>query len=120
MGRWWRGLSRLRLAAWRKRTGETAGREPPGGAPPARRRDAGGAARPWRVWGGVATAIRSCVARGAGWAQNRLEPQVDQVVEVRLYDLTSQVELAAFDDPDFHDRMQRARDRGVYSASALV
>ena len=39
---------------------------------------------------------------------------------MRLYDLTSQVELAAFDDPDFHDRMQRARDRGVYSASELV
>ena len=39
---------------------------------------------------------------------------------MRLYDLTTQVELAAFDDPDFHDRMQRARDRGVYSASALV
>src|SRR5580692_3372040 len=42
MGRWWRGLSRLRLAAWRKRTGETAGREPPAtGRPPAGRRAAG-------------------------------------------------------------------------------
>ena len=41
MGRWWRGLSRLRLAAWRKRTGETAGREPPGDGPPAGRRAAG-------------------------------------------------------------------------------
>ena len=212
MGRWWRGLSRLRLAAWRKRTGETAGREPPGDGPPAARRPAGDEAADhetaeltaeyWRaydqrlatvkfsdvarrfpaligqavslgwsasrrdtaativlnlasgVFGGyalfattgvlqalfaagptpdrvraalpslvlvaVATAIRSCVATAAGWAQSRLEPQVDQVVEVRLYDLTSQVELAAFDDPDFHDRMQRARDRGVYSASALV
>jgi ATP-binding cassette subfamily B protein/ATP-binding cassette subfamily C protein len=39
---------------------------------------------------------------------------------VRLYDLTSQVELAAFDDPDFHDRMQRARDRGSGSASRVV
>jgi ATP-binding cassette subfamily B protein/ATP-binding cassette subfamily C protein len=68
----------------------------------------------------VATAARSGVATAAGWAQSRLEPQVDQVVEVQLYDLTSQVELAAFDDPDFHDRMQRARDRGVHSASALV
>jgi ATP-binding cassette subfamily B protein/ATP-binding cassette subfamily C protein len=68
-------------------------------------------------WRGLA---RLGVSTAAGWAQSRLEPQVDQVVEVRLYDLTSQVELAAFDDPDFHDRMQRARDRGVYSASALV
>ena len=38
---------------------------------------------------------------------------MDQVVEVRLFDLTSQVELAAFDDSDFHDRMERARDRGL-------
>jgi ATP-binding cassette subfamily B protein/ATP-binding cassette subfamily C protein len=78
------------------------------------------AALPSLILVAVATAIRSGVATAAGWAQSRLEPQVDQVVEVQLYDLTSQVELAAFDDPDFHDRMQRARDRGVYSASALV
>ena len=78
------------------------------------------AALPSLILVAVATAARSGVATAAGWAQSRLEPQVDQVVEVRLYDLTSQVELAAFDDPDFHDRMQRARDRGVSSASALV
>jgi ATP-binding cassette subfamily B protein/ATP-binding cassette subfamily C protein len=78
------------------------------------------AALPSLILVAVATAIRSCVSTAAGWAQSRLEPQVDQVVEVRLYDLTAQVDLAAFDDPDFHDRMQRARDRGVYSASALV
>lgn len=68
----------------------------------------------------AATALRSGVATAAGWAQSRLEPQVDQVVEVRLYDLTTRVELAAFDDPDFHDRMQRARTRGLASASMLV
>jgi ATP-binding cassette subfamily B protein/ATP-binding cassette subfamily C protein len=78
------------------------------------------AALPSLILVSVATAVRSGVSTAAGWAQSRLEPQVDQAVEVRLYDLTSQVELAAFDDPDFHDRMQRARDRGVYSASALV
>jgi ATP-binding cassette subfamily B protein/ATP-binding cassette subfamily C protein len=78
------------------------------------------AALPSLILVAVSTAARSSVATAAGWAQSRLEPQVDQVVEVRLYDLTSQVELAAFDDPDFHDRMQRARDRGVNSASALV
>jgi ATP-binding cassette subfamily B protein len=78
------------------------------------------AALPSLILVAVATAVRSGVATAAGWAQSRLEPQVDQAVEVQLYDLTSQVELAAFDDPDFHDRMQRARDRGVNSASALV
>src|SRR3984885_7151200 len=208
MGRWWRVLSRLRLATWRKRASGGAGREPPRDGP----RPAGGEAADhetaeltasyWRaydqrvatvrfsdvarrfpaligqavslgwsasrrdtaativlnlasgVFGGyalfattgvlqalftagptpqrgraavpslilvaAATAIRSGVATAAGWAQARLEPQVDQVVEVRLYDLTSQVELAAFDDSDFHDRLQRARSRGTNAASALV
>jgi ATP-binding cassette, subfamily B, bacterial len=78
------------------------------------------AALPSLILVAAATAVRSGVSTAAGWAQSRLEPQVDQVVEVRLYDLTTQVELAAFDDPDFHDRMQRARDRGLQSASALV
>ena len=78
------------------------------------------AALPSLILVAVATALRSGVSTAAGWAQSRLEPQVDQVVEVRLYDLTTQVELAAFDDPDFHDRIQRARDRGVSSASMLV
>ena len=78
------------------------------------------AALPSLILVAAATATRSAVSTAAGWAQSRLEPQVDQVVEVQLYDLTSQVALAAFDDSEFHDRMQRARDRGVYSASALV
>jgi ATP-binding cassette, subfamily B, bacterial len=78
------------------------------------------AALPSLILVAVATALRSGVATAAGWAQARLEPQVDQVVEVRLYDLTSQVELAAFDDSDFHDRLQRARSRGTNAASALV
>ena len=217
MGRWRRGLSRLREAVWRARNGGRAGRgrtgdEPPAGAGAAPAGTADGAAADhetaeltaayWRaydqrmatvrfsdvarrfpaligqavrlgwsaskpdtlatitlnlvsgVFGGyalfattgvlealfaggptphrvraalpslilvaAATATRSAVSTAAGWAQSRLEPQVDQVVEVQLYDLTSQVALAAFDDSDFHDRMQRARDRGVYSASALV
>jgi ATP-binding cassette, subfamily B, bacterial len=212
MGRWWRGLSRLRLTAGRKRAGGEADRRPPDDRSSVDDREAGVEAADhetaelteeyWRaydqrlatvkfsdvarrfpaligqalrlgwsasrrdtaatialnlssgVFGGyalfattgvlqalfaggptphrvraalpslilvtVTTAIRSGVSTAAGWAQSRLEPQVDQVVEVRLYDLTAQVDLAAFDDPDFHDRMQRARDRGVYSASALV
>lgn len=78
------------------------------------------AALPSLILVAVATAARSGISAAAGWAQSRLEPQVDQAVEVRLFDLTSQVELAAFDDSDFHDRMQRARDRGVYSASQVV
>ena len=78
------------------------------------------AALPSLILVAVATAARSGISAAAGWAQSRLEPQVDQLVELRLFDLTTQVELAAFDDPDFHDRLQRARDRGVWSAWRLV
>jgi ATP-binding cassette, subfamily B, bacterial len=68
----------------------------------------------------VAVALRSGLQVAAGWAQFRLEPQVDRIVELRLFDLTTQVDLAAFDDSEFHDAMQRARDRGVYSATQVV
>jgi ATP-binding cassette subfamily B protein len=78
------------------------------------------AALPSLILVAASTALRSGVATAAGWSQSRLEPQVDQIVEVGLYDLITQVELAAFDDPDFHDRMQRARTRGMNSASMLV
>jgi ATP-binding cassette, subfamily B, bacterial len=78
------------------------------------------AALPALILVAASTAARSGISTAAGWAQSRLEPRVDQAVEVRLYDLTSQVELTAFDDPDFHERMQRARDRGLYSAAQVV
>jgi ATP-binding cassette subfamily B protein len=78
------------------------------------------AALPSLVLVAAATAARSAVAAAAGWAQARLEPMVEQIVEVGLYDLTSRVELAAFDDPGFHDRLERAQTRGLMSASQLV
>ncbi|MCL2581051.1 MAG: ABC transporter ATP-binding protein/permease [Streptosporangiales bacterium] len=68
----------------------------------------------------LAAAFRSGVSSAAGWSQARLEPRIDQAVEMRLLDLTSQVELSAFDDPDFHEHLQRARTRGVYSAAQVV
>ncbi|HEY6786758.1 MAG TPA: ABC transporter ATP-binding protein/permease, partial [Trebonia sp.] len=68
----------------------------------------------------VASAIRSALQNAAGLAQGRLEPQVERVVEVELFGLTTSVDLTAYDDPDFHDRMQRARDRGVFSATQVV
>ena len=78
------------------------------------------AALPSLILVALAIAARSGISAAAGWAQARLEPQVDQLVEVRLFDLATQVELAAFDDPDFHDRLQRARERGLWAASRLV
>jgi ATP-binding cassette subfamily B protein/ATP-binding cassette subfamily C protein len=57
---------------------------------------------------------------GAGWAQARLSPLVELVVERRLFWLTTRVDLVAFDDPAFNDAMRRARDRGTDSAARVV
>src|SRR6516225_7128997 len=54
------------------------------------------AALPSLILVALATAARSGLSAAAGWAQSRLEPQVEQAVEVRLFDLATQVELAAF------------------------
>jgi ATP-binding cassette, subfamily B, bacterial len=78
------------------------------------------AALPSLVLVAAATAGRAGLQAAAGWAQSRLSPQVDRVVEIRLLDLTTQVELAAFDDAEFYDAMQRARDRGTIAASQVV
>src|SRR2546421_900804 len=68
----------------------------------------------------IATATRKGLGIAAGWAQARLSPLVDVVVEQRLFAATAQAELAAFDDPAFNDAMKRARDRGVMAAPQVV
>jgi ATP-binding cassette subfamily B protein/ATP-binding cassette subfamily C protein len=78
------------------------------------------AALPSLVLVAVAVAARSGLQVAAGWSQSRLQPQVDRIVEIRLLDLTTRVELAAFDDAGFHDAMMRARSRGLYSAPQVV
>ena len=78
------------------------------------------AALPSLILVAAAVAARGGLQAAAGWAQSRLHPQVDRVVEIRLLDLTTRVELAAFDDAEFYDAMQRARDRGLYSAPQVV
>jgi ATP-binding cassette subfamily B protein/ATP-binding cassette subfamily C protein len=78
------------------------------------------AALPSLLLVGVAATIRTVLQAGAGWAQARLGPQVRRIAEQRLYGLTSQVELVSFDDPEFHDSLQRARIRGMDTADAVV
>ncbi len=68
----------------------------------------------------VAATVRTSLQAGAGWAQSRLAPQVARIAETRLYGLTSRVELAAFDDPDVHDALQRADSRGVMMSDSVV
>jgi ATP-binding cassette subfamily B protein len=78
------------------------------------------AALPSLLLVGTAAVLRTTVTAGAGWAQSRLDPQVTRLTEERLYELTSQVELIAYDDPEFHDALQRARLRGVAMADSVV
>jgi ATP-binding cassette subfamily B protein/ATP-binding cassette subfamily C protein len=61
------------------------------------------AALPSLVLVAAAVAARAGLQAAAGWAQSRLHPQVDRVVEIRLLDLTTRVELAAFDDAAFYE-----------------
>jgi ATP-binding cassette subfamily B protein len=54
-----------------------------------------------------------------GYAQNGLTPLVTQTAERRLFEATTAVELAAFDQDAFADDMERAT-RGPDSAATLV
>ncbi|MFI7129456.1 ABC transporter ATP-binding protein [Nonomuraea sp. NPDC050153] len=81
-----------------------------------------------RVWAALpslllvaaATGSRGALLAGAGWAQARLKPLVERLAETRLFELTTRVELAAFDDHDFHNAMRRARDSGVPDTATVV
>jgi ATP-binding cassette subfamily B protein len=78
------------------------------------------AAVPALVVAGIAVAARGGLAIAAGWAQARLTPQINYQVELRLFEATTAVELAAFDDAGFAEEMDRARDRGMGEAAWIV
>ncbi|WP_433473011.1 ABC transporter ATP-binding protein [Spirillospora sp. CA-142024] len=67
-----------------------------------------------------AVALRAGLQAGAGWAQARLEPQVERLVELRLYEATTAVDMTALDDSDFLDDLKRAQGRGMMSAPLVV
>ncbi|QVQ54530.1 ABC transporter ATP-binding protein [Spiractinospora alimapuensis] len=83
---------------------------------------------PERVWAALpslmlvagAVAAQILLQAAAGWAQARLDPQVERVAELALFDLTSRIKLEAFDDSEFNDQMARARDRGIYEVSRMI
>ncbi|MEV0396609.1 ABC transporter ATP-binding protein [Polymorphospora rubra] len=78
------------------------------------------AAAPALVVAALAVMARGGMTIAAGWAQGRLRPQVNYEVESRLFAATTAVELAAFDDAGFAEEMDRARDRGMAEAAAVV
>ncbi|WUI04312.1 ABC transporter ATP-binding protein/permease [Spirillospora sp. NBC_00431] len=67
-----------------------------------------------------AVGMRAGLLACAGWAQSRLNPQVQRLAELRLYETTTAVHLAALDDSDFLDELQRAQSRGMNSAPRVV
>jgi ATP-binding cassette, subfamily B, bacterial len=67
-----------------------------------------------------ALAVRGGLTAAAAAANGRLSPKVYQAAEMRLLNLTTRVDLATFDDPDWRDAMERARDRGISAAEQLV
>jgi ATP-binding cassette, subfamily B, bacterial len=71
------------------------------------------------VLAGAGTA-RTLLDSAATAAQGRLSPKVSQAAEMRLLELTTRVELATFDDADWRDAMQRARDRGIDAVQRIV
>ncbi|GAA4599770.1 ATP-binding cassette subfamily B protein [Actinoplanes octamycinicus] len=68
----------------------------------------------------VAVAVRGLLASAATAMHGRLSPAVYEAAENRLLDLTTRVDLATFDDPDWRDAMERARDRGIPAAQQVV
>ncbi|TDD82099.1 ABC transporter ATP-binding protein [Actinomadura darangshiensis] len=68
----------------------------------------------------AAVALRAGLQACAGWSQSRLNPQVRRLAELRLYEATTAVHLAALDDSDFLDELQRAQTRGMTSAPRVV
>ena len=65
-------------------------------------------------------AVRALLTSAATAANGRLSPLVSEAAEMRLLDLTTRVELSTFDDPDWRDAMERARDRGIDAAQRVV
>lgn len=68
----------------------------------------------------AAAGLHGTLMAAAGWAQARLKPQVERQAETRLFELTTRVELTAFDDHEFHNAMRRARDNGVPDTATVV
>ncbi len=68
----------------------------------------------------TALSVRALLTSAATAAHGRLSPRVSEAAEMQLLDLTTRVDLATFDDPDWRDAMERARDRGIDAAQRVV
>ena len=64
--------------------------------------------------------VRGAVDAAVSLAQARIGPAVRRLSATRLMEAAVGVELAAFDDDSFYDRLHRARDRGLLNLDRSV
>ena len=53
-------------------------------------------------------------------ARAHLAPKARRAAEQALFRATLHIDLATFDDPDFYDQLQRARDRGILHLEGAI
>jgi ATP-binding cassette, subfamily B, bacterial len=68
----------------------------------------------------AATAGRTVLGVAAGWAQQRLTPLVQNSIEARFFELSTQVPRAAWDEDAYQDIIEQCRQRGVRAVVELV
>src|SRR6185437_10797138 len=71
------------------------------------------AALPALAWVAAVYSCRGLLETAVALARARVGPAVRREATTRLVEAGVRVELAAYDDDSFYDRMHRARDRGL-------
>ncbi len=69
---------------------------------------------------GLAYLLAASFDAGVARAHAVLRPRVSRRVEDRIYTAAVRIELAAYDDPDWHDHLARVRDQGAFQVPATV
>ncbi|WP_280264296.1 ABC transporter ATP-binding protein [Nocardia wallacei] len=67
-----------------------------------------------------ALVLRSGLKELVNWSRGRLVPKIQLAVRTRLLNLTTTVELVAFDDREFRDVLHRVRERSPDAACGLL
>ncbi|NUT37730.1 MAG: ABC transporter ATP-binding protein [Hamadaea sp.] len=68
----------------------------------------------------VVTAVRAALGIASGWTQSRLEPRLRAEAERAMFEATTRVDLAAYDEDGFSDALELASGRGVDAVWSVV
>ena len=69
---------------------------------------------------GAVLLLRIAMDAATGIARAHLAPKARREAEQALFRATLNIDLAAYDDPDFYDQLQRARDRGILHIEGAI